>query len=148
MTVSIGFWNINGLGKDKYEDPDFRKIIQNYDILCLTETWREDGKNESNSRPPQGYREKRHNRKQKNKKAKRNSGGISVIYKSFLHDFIKVVDGKDENILWLKIDKKGISSKQDLLLGAVYISPKDSTVHKAERATNTFEVLSTQIEAS
>ena len=33
---------------------------------------------------------------------------ITVILKkkSSLHDFIKVVDEKDENILWLKIDKK------------------------------------------
>ena len=32
------------------------------------------------------------------------------------------------------------------MLGTVYISPRDSTVHKADKATDTFEVLHTQIE--
>ena len=45
MTFKIGFWNVNGLGKEKYESEDFIKLVNHYDILCLTETWREDGKN-------------------------------------------------------------------------------------------------------
>ena len=86
MKFKIGFWNKNGLGKEKYQDEDFIKMVNSYDILCLTETWREDGK----SLPtPTGYKGKYHNRKHKHSKAKRNSGGILVLDKNELHDHLR-----------------------------------------------------------
>ena len=142
----IGFWNVNGLGKEKYTNKDFIQIVQKYDILCLTETWREDGKNDSAS-PPKGYKEVRHNRKNKNIKAKRNSGGISILYKTNLHGSVKIIDKKDENILWLKISKNDLGIQEDLLLGTAYASPKDSKVNKSQHATDTFEVLKTKLES-
>ena len=142
MKFKIGFWNINGLGKEKYRDEDFVNIVNRYDILCLTETWREDGKNHP---APNGYKGKYHNRKHKNTKAKRNSGGILVLYKNELHEYIKVINNKDENILWLRIKKECTGLKSDLILGTVYMSPKDSNIHKRDSATETLDVLYEQM---
>ena len=103
--MRIGFWNVNGLGKQKCQDEKFMTEIKKYDILCMIETWKEDGKLEGSFQPPPGYLQIPHNRKNKHKKAKRNSGGILVIYKSSLEKFIKIADKKDEDILWLRIDK-------------------------------------------
>ena len=142
MKFKIGFWNVNGLGKEKFEDEDFIKIVRKYDILCLSETWKEDGKV---TPAPFGYKAKYHNRKQKHAKAKRNSGGILILYKTELHDHIKVVNNKDENIIWVKISKTFKGLNRDLLLGTVYISPKTSEVNKRDSATDTLEVLYQQV---
>ena len=144
MKFKVGFWNINGLGKEKFQNEDFVNIVNTYDILCLTETWREDGKS---CLAPKGYKSKYHNRKHKNKKAKRNSGGILVLYKNELDGHIKVIDNSDENILWLKLNKSYAGWKRDLLVGTVYMSPKDSKVNKKESATDTLGVLYKQMAA-
>ena len=41
--MKIAFWNINGLGK-KYKEEDFVRIVNKYDIICLTESWGSDKK--------------------------------------------------------------------------------------------------------
>ena len=142
MKFKIGFWNVNGLGKEKYQNDDFFDIVKQYDILCMTETWRKDGS--TNPPAPKGYKGKYHNRKIKHAKAKRSSGGILILYKTELHDHIKVVNNKDENI-WIKINKTFPGLQTDLLLGTVYMSPKDSKINKHASATDTLEVLYDQI---
>ena len=117
MRFKIGFWNVNGLGKEKIQHEDFVNIVNTYDILCLTETWREEGKKLPT---PNGYKGIHHNRKHKNEKAKRNSGGILLLYKNELHDYINVINKKDENILWVKISKKYAGLKRDIVLGTIY----------------------------
>ena len=142
MKLKIGFWNINGLGKEKFEDEEFVNIVNKCDILCLTETWRDDGKEHL---PPKGYKGKYHNRKGKNIRAKRNSGGNLVLYKKEMHDHIKVTNDKDENILSVKLSKEYAGLNRDLILGTVYLSPKDSSINKKESATETLDVLYQQI---
>ena len=70
-----------------------------------------------------------------------------VIYKSSLEKAIKIKDKKDEDILWLKIDKNLFGTSEDLLLGTAYTSPKNSKVRKEQPATDTFEVLLKQVES-
>ena len=142
MTFKIGFWNVNGLSQQKYETEEFIDIVNQYDILCFTETWKEDGKN---LLAPSGYKAKYHNRQHKHAKAKRNSGGIMIVYKAELHDHLKVTNNKDENILWVKLSKSFEGLRRDLKLGAVYISPQNSDVNKKESATDTLEVLYEQV---
>ena len=78
--MKIAFWNINGLGR-KYEQEDFLRIVNKYEIICLTETWGTD-KNISNFVIPVGYKAFHHYRRNKHKKAKRNSGGILILRKN------------------------------------------------------------------
>ena len=146
MTLHVCFWNINGLSNDKYEDEEFIETIQQYDIICLTETWKNNFGTHKNNKTPEGYREIQHNRKYKHKNAKRNSGGILILYRSTLHNSIKIGNQSDENIIWLKIDRKLLGTEGDLQLGTIYISPFNSSIYKAEnRKNNTFEALYNQI---
>ena len=146
MTIKIGFWNINGLAEEKMDNPDFKNIITQYDIICLTETWDKE-KNEPNLNIKMqfpGYSSIKRNRKNKHKKARRNSGGILIIYKNALENYIKVVNKKDQNILWIKIDK--YVTGEDITLATVYISPINSTIYNNETMTeDTFTTLRKQI---
>ena len=119
--MKVAFWNINGLG-EKYKEQYFNIIINKYEIICLTETWGADGKI-SNFDIPIGYKAFHHNRRNKHKRAKRNSGGILILYKKELHNYLKIQNRENENILWIKVDKKLMATGRNLMLGTVYISP-------------------------
>ena len=145
MSLKLCFWNINGLSKQKYEDDEFTKIINKYDI-CLTETWQGEEGNINKWKTPDGFKEIRHARKQKHKKAKRLSGGIMILYKSVLQNLIKLENKKDQDILWIKLDKSLLDTKRDLLLGTAYISPKNnSKIYLENGAKDTFTVLYDQL---
>ena len=124
MTIKIGFWNVNGLGEEKIDDPFFKSIINRYDIICLTETWDKE-KNERNTVETNqfpGYSGIKRNRKNKHKRAKRNSGGILLLYKNALKKYITVIHKNDQNILWVKINENVVG--ESIILGTVYISPE------------------------
>ena len=146
MSLKVCYWNINGLNKEKYEEEEFVNTINKYDIICLTETWQDKQTNESTGKTPYGYKEIKYTRKGKRKRAKRNSGGILILYRSTLQEFIKVQNQNDQNIIWLKIDKCIVGLDKDLLLGTVYISPKYSRVYNSDAGNNdTFLTLYNQI---
>ena len=89
MKIEIGFWNINGLSGDKSREPDFINAIYKYNIICITETWEEE-KNKpklDTIKIPKGYTSPRQMRKNKHKKARRNSGGILVIHYNHIQLF-------------------------------------------------------------
>ena len=138
MTIKIGFWNVNGLGEEKINDPSFQNIINQYDIICLTETWNGERKGnkggniELENQFP-GYSGFKQNRKNKHKKAKRNSGGFLVLYRSTLKKYLTVIDKRDENILWVQIDKEVVVAK--VILGTIYVSPENSTIYNNDSMT-------------
>ena len=140
MTIKIGFWNINGLGEEKINNPDLKKIITQYDIICLTETWQQEKSeyfiklSETNIKKHfPGFESIKKNRKNKHKKARRNSGGILILYKNELKKYIKFIDKNDQNILWIKIDKH--VTGEDITLATVYASPINSTIYNNETIT-------------
>ena len=47
---------------------------------------------------------------------------------------MKIKNNEKENILWVEIDKSFLSSKKNLIIGIVYISPINSTINN--RVTN------------
>ena len=146
MGLNVCFWNVNGLAKEKYEDEDFGEIINKYDIVCCTETWWGGNEEKNEYKIPKGYRKIKHNRREKNKKAKRYSGGILVLYKKNLHKFVKVKDNSKENTLWLEIDKTLLGMENNLLLGTVYISPENSSIYSSNsEMEDTFRELYNQL---
>ena len=148
MKIEVGYWNINGLSEDKCREPDFIKAIYKYDIICLTETWEEE-KNKQKLETieiPKGYMSLRQIRKNKHKRAKRNSGGILVIYKETLHKYITEHNKKNENIFWLRIDNKILGLEKNVFLGITYISPIYSSIYNTNpHMENTFECLKKQL---
>ena len=73
---------MNGLARWKIEHPEFMRTLENNDLICITETWM----NEMNCKLITTKFESRFNvyfsRRQKDQKAKRESGGIIVLVKA------------------------------------------------------------------
>ena len=84
--LKIGFFNINGLVEETTFNPDFCDRINKYDIITLTETWHQNSEciNKIKENFPKDYNLIDNPRKNRNKKSKRNSGGILVCYKKCL----------------------------------------------------------------
>ena len=60
---------------------------------------------------------------EKNRQAKRYSGGIIIFVNNSLKKFVTMEQSTDEDIIWLKVNKSLTYSPQDLYLGCTYISP-------------------------
>ena len=92
---------INGVVGPTASEPEFLKLIESYDILCLTETWhdnKDDLLNKTKLLCPSGYEFIENARKNRNKKAKRNSGGIVIFYKSIFENRILTIDKSNDNV--------------------------------------------------
>ena len=130
--LKIGFFNINGLVGQTSHNPKFSEILNKYDILCLCETWHTNENCIKKLKPniPPEYQYFHNARKNKHKKSKRNSGGIIILYHQRLHKHIKIYDKKNENMLWIKIDKNDTNIDKNLYIGAIYNSPINSSYTK------------------
>ena len=130
--LRIGFFNINSLVGDTTFDPDFLTFIEKYDIISLSETWHQNLEciKKVKQNFPVDFRFIENARKKKHKNSKRNSGGIIVCYKKFLHKHISIIDKKTENMIWIKLNKDFLNQKENLFIGAVYISPINSSYTK------------------
>ena len=99
--MKIGFFNINGLVGETTFDPDFKNFMGKYDIAILTETWHNEAEciNKIKNNFPKNFHFIENARKNRHKKSKRNSGGILICYKKFLHNYVTVVDKSSENMI-------------------------------------------------
>ena len=122
--ISFSTWNINGIINkvlgDKTNNKDFVEAISNIDFILLTETW-----NNLNINIP-GF-ETIHSTlaKSLSKTACRQSGGISLLYKTKFRDFVSTVK-KTKNFLWCKISKRILNCDTDLYICGTYIPPEKS----------------------
>ena len=65
--------------------------------------------------------------RKRNKKARRNSGGISVYVKHSLKKGVKKLETKHTDITWIKLDHLHLKLKKDIYLASVYISPEHTS---------------------
>ncbi|CAC5367435.1 unnamed protein product [Mytilus coruscus] len=119
--LSIGSWNVNGLG-DKYRDDQFMSCLK-YDINILIETWK--GVDDTSNIPD--FKNFQKCRK-KNRRSRRFSGGIIILYKSHIHKgIIEIKDlTSSKNRLWIKLDKNFFGLEKDLFVCATYITQLNS----------------------
>ena len=102
--------------------PEFKENLCNYSIICLCETKLDDIDNEyishqldnlgfyvyfKNRKPISNYR----------------SGGLCVIIKKALQDFVSIVESESKLVQWFKIDKTLTGYDKDVIVGNVYIPP-------------------------
>lgn len=112
--LSIGSWNVNGLGDDLFTS------CLKYDINILLKTWK--GTDANLNFPDYKIIQKC---RKKNRCSRRFSGGIIVPYKSNLHNGITEMSDMtiSKNRIWIKLDKNVFGLPKDLFLCACYIPP-------------------------
>jgi hypothetical protein len=93
-----------------------------HDICLLTETWT----NERSNLELPGYVSYCFHRK-RHKKAKRDSGGLAVFIKLAISKGVSVIKNREDNVVWLKLDKTFFSLENDVLLSLCYVVPSVSS---------------------
>ena len=117
-------FNCQGI-KEKFETPDFQKLISTKDIFGICETWLKDG-DESVNVP--GFNFYPLNRKREKGVTR---GGLGVFIRHEFKEYVKVMyDISTENILWCKIVKSFLNFNEDLYVGIVYFPPEYSSREK------------------
>ena len=110
---------MNGLARWKIEHPEFMRTLKNNDLICITET----RMNENDCKLITTKFESRFNVHfscKKDRKAKRESGGIIVLVKTDFGKNITLTQNKDENIMWFKLS----CDISDIHICCIYISPR------------------------
>lgn len=133
-SLSIIAWNIGGA--NEINDPDFLDEILPHDIVILSETFAQ-----NDSMHVQGFKCKNIFRKKKHKKAKRHSGGVSVLIKNEICKFITPVRVTSEHFIWIKISNEITSYDKDVYCCCAYIPPYGSPYYKSHPDVNLFDDL-------
>ena len=115
-------FNVEGL-KPKIEDPNFLEIIQDYDILILTETWKND-LSKINIEVFWDYSQVR----PKPKSAIRHSGGITILTRYKIRKGLKSIENS-EGFLCFCLKKSYFKLKNDVYLCEAYIPPTNNTTN-------------------
>ena len=102
--------------------PEFKENLCNYSIICLCETKLDDIDNEdiSNQLDNLGFSVYFKNRKPI---SNYRSGGLCLIIKKDLQDFVSIVESESKLVQWFKIDKTLTGYDKDVIVGNVYIPP-------------------------
>ncbi len=123
--LKILSWNIEGLYKGnlcKLDIPNIRKLILEFDIVCLVETWYV-GLFDVN-----GFKTYVSNRSYRHKKAKRESGGTAILVKNEIKKHINKQLSSSDDCIWMKLDRKYFDLKQNLYLCCSYLIPEKSSI--------------------
>ena len=126
--ISISYLNVNGLHNSrlgcKLDTADLVNNITRYDISILSETWGCSHDTYINGFDSFSIKPSKH----KHLKSGRASGGLTLYYKHYLSDRIKLKE-KSKHHVWIKIKSsvQDIFDKtKDLYLCALYIPPSNS----------------------
>ena len=116
-------YNVEGLSP-MLSDNSFIEKIAEYDFISLIETWLPEGV--TLIFPVFTLMSKF---REKAKKARHHSGGITVLVKSSLRKGVKFFSSKSDRFLWWKPDKTFFNLCNDIYFCTVYIPPSNSNHH-------------------
>ena len=124
-SLHIASWNINGFkykGHSKYKDSSFIKEFKNKDIVCLMETHcsLEECLNVS------GFHAI-HLIRPMSKRTNKRSGGLSIFVKHKLRAGVKFLEHRNNDYIWLKLNKSFFALNEDIYLCFVYDPPSSSS---------------------
>ena len=136
-------WNINGLTR-KLADPDFISLINNYDLIFLTETWLSK-RSHVNLNVKDFDSVHLFRNKSKTTRRGRFTGGISVYFRKHLKRYPSFVEKNQNGIIVVKLAEKLFDCKQDVYIFCTYIPPNISNVIR-DQDFNFFEQLETLLE--
>ena len=124
--VNVGVWNIHGLftkGNNsklkKLEDPELKRKIKSFEILCLQET--HCGPKDTSLLLVPGYKLFRSHRKMSGNG--RYFEGMLLLIKEELKPGITVVNKSNEDKMWIKLKSEFFNLKKDLFICFTYVPP-------------------------
>ena len=133
--VSCLCWNIEGL-LEKINTDDFLEFLQKFDILILGETF---------TLPSFNFDIKfadyfhLHSPAKKYNRLGRPSGGLVLMIKKDIQKYCKIIQTKISHILAVRLDKRLLGRRSDLVLLATYIHPTGSVFYSDKDYDSTLE---------
>lgn len=130
-------WNVGGL-LTKLSDTDFVDYVNSFDICVLLETF---------TLPSFDFDIHfkdfmvLHSPAVKLSKMGRNSGGVVLLIRKALSEFVKTVDTKCENILCSRLSKRLFGSERDVLFVGLYSHPVGSPFYEQKDYDCTLKLL-------
>ena len=97
-------------------------MLVNHDIICMCEAWT----NERSNITLEGYEHYAFYRKRK-PRAKRDSGGLILYYRTDIAKGIKFLKNVDESVIWIELDKEFFKLEQTILIACCYVVPQGSS---------------------
>jgi hypothetical protein len=126
LSLSLCHWNVEGLRSKlglKTNDPDFVNEVDNFDIICFTETHALS----RNSFSIAGYCDPFEGIRAKHPRAKKGSGGTAILVKSDIRKGIVFHHSNSPDLIWIQLKKEFFHCPSDIFIGVVYVSPINST---------------------
>lgn len=121
-------WNVEGL-LGKLAEIDFINYVNDFDIVCFTETFLEFESNLDCFGDFIQY----FSPAIKLSDNARSSGGVLLMVKRNLKPLVKEADmPRTDNMVWIKLDKSLFQSDRDVLMCAVYVCPYGSAYYRQE----------------
>ena len=124
-SVRILNWNVEGL-LSKLGEAEFIQYVSSFDIICFTETFL--AYQSALDCFPDFVQFSRPAVKLSNQG--RRSGGVLILVRRALENFVEVIDLTPDNIVVLKFDKTVFSSDKHVILCGAYVCPPDSPYYK------------------
>ena len=138
MDLHILFWNVTGLRGKFYGNTHsgniFLEFISKFTIIGLAETWATNRDNFI----LQGFQSFSAIRKQ-NRNIAKNSGGIIVYIREEFFNISKELKSSSDNVVWVLFQCTKQGWEHDLIVGTVYLSPENSSIHAHEDTLNVIE---------
>ena len=132
--------NVFGSLESKLEDVNFVKLLSDYDVIMLSECWI----NKYSVLTLDGY-EHVSKPRLKNKKAKRESGGIVCYFKKALFKGIIEKNWDFEDGMIFEFDKHFFGFTENLILICPYMRPSNSTRNLLDNGVDAYDLLTEKI---
>jgi hypothetical protein len=120
---SILVWNVEGL-KSKYDDDNFVKFVNKFDLLCFTESWQKPG----DTFPIEGYTCVSVFTKKPTGRRGRHSGGVCVYCKNGIFGGVSGISTNSDGVMWIKLDQLFFHTDDDIYICVLYILPAGSAI--------------------
>ena len=124
-------WNINGYNSKiigiKLLDQDFRRVLRDVDLVCLTETHMHQQILHHLNIP--GFQLLDYKNRKKNLKSNTAPGGIAIFAKENVIRLFTTIKTGNEDIIWTKLKKQLTGSSKDIFIATCYLSPAQEKSH-------------------
>ena len=129
QTLRLACWNIKGFCSrvvgNKLMDPDFLSEINGTDILGLSETHIYDEILDKLDIP--GFSRVGYKNRKKIKNINKTSGGLAIFAKDSIAKKLELFKTSNNDVIWIKLDKKHHELSNDVYIGSVYVSGENNT---------------------